>query len=515
MQTILSIDVAADPACALVLGIEGKGVKILAKHYASLGGLFSRDNMLGPTLLPAPDGQAPSTPAPDSFPSSSPEENSLEQQRNSARSLRPLLDQIQAQWHAALLLIPPYDYLSMNLTLPFGDARSLNKVIDLEVQDLVPFDVPEFLVQYHLLKTLPGNLHDIHVSLLPKTYLQAVLRICRQSQFDPMIISTAAGALGGAYQLAPEFFDPDSAILFAQRQFCYVCIAHEGMISTDRIVSFPAAAGLRARQALITEVKLTLRAHEETYQKTLQRVYYLGNHLPLEELQRSLGRNIEPIKAEQFVRGADDNSGPAVLAGIFLRDVEPPPLLTNFRAREFAYSPQLRELFHGLKMLAPYLAALLVIGLISLGAAYLAREYRFRRVERAIAAEIVRQLPDLQRGEASLAAVNEKIKRLEDELKDLGSPSQFTPLDAFANISEDLSRASKEIPDLSLTSLNITPNWITAELDAPDYKDGERIEKSLKNKRQKNIYCKVQREDLGRSGLTNKRFRFKIRICEQ
>ncbi|NLF26235.1 MAG: hypothetical protein GX589_11345 [Deltaproteobacteria bacterium] len=495
MQNILSVDIASEPACAVVLGVEDKTVRLLSKYYASLNDPVSQPDLSNPGHMPLDQDDQPS---PEAGP-----------------SLRPLLDQVKTPWHSAALLIPPHDCLSMNLTLPFGDKRSLEKVIDLEVQDFVPFEVEDFLVQYHPLHTLPDGRHDIHVNLLPRAYLQSILKLCKHSQFDPMIISTAAGVIGGAYYLAPDFFEANSALLFVQGKWCHLCIRMDGKVIANRVISFSALNDRHARHALITEIKLALYANEERCGATLSGIYLCGAGLPLEELQQNLGRELTPIKAEQFVRGAEDNLAAAALAGVFLRDLEPPPLLTNFRAREFAYYPQIKELFRGVKMLGPYLAGLALLAALYLTASYLFKEHRLIRMENALATEIRAQLPELQSGEVSLSTVNEKNKRLDDELRDLGSPSQFTPLDAFAAISEDLSRAAKEIPELSVTSLHISSNRITTELDTPDYKDGERIEKMLKSKRKNNIYCKVEAEDLGRSGLTNKRFRFKIRLCEQ
>ncbi len=110
----------------------------------------------------------------------------------------------------------------------------------------------------------------------------------------------------------------------------------------------------------------------------------------MRELQQGLGRNVEVFKMNR--PGARNRRGgrPGSHGAVFVRDLNAPPVLTNFRAREFAYSPQVKELYRGLRALLPYALILIGVALLVLTTNNSVRERRISVLENTIRKEIGR-----------------------------------------------------------------------------------------------------------------------------
>jgi len=158
MQWILGIDFSAQP-CELTLSkVEGNLVEIADHRTVDLP-LLADHTLLAKTDLSHFISQ-PEKPNRDDLERESGLAEDVESQQlsddNPTRTLvnatvAKLLDtvsSIENQWTAVSVIIPPHDHLALNLNLPFGDAKNLNRIVDLEVQDVVPFELDDFLVQY-------------------------------------------------------------------------------------------------------------------------------------------------------------------------------------------------------------------------------------------------------------------------------------------------------------------------------------------------------------------------------
>lgn len=497
MQSVLSIDASCDPAAAVVVEVEGNKAVVQEIHRFSLGDKFGMQNGTSDA------GAAPSA-----------ELNAAATSELSAfaqiQSLKTVLASIKTPWTSSILVIPPHDYISLNLDLPFASSKGLDKIVGLEVQDILPFDLQEFLLHYRTLGTRPDNNHDIHVGLLPRGIIGNALSVCKAAGLEPYMVSTPAAILGAIPYLSTEKIPDNCGIIFAREPFVYLGIMIDGKACMDRVVD-TRALGEAKGEALMREVRLTFAMAEKRYEKQIEHIYLLGSELPFVNLSGSLHLPVTTVPVPELVKAADNATAVACFASVFAQDLKPPPILSNFRIKEFAYSPQLRELIRGARSLVPFLLAVALLALLTAVGVYSLRERRIHQVRNAMYDQIRAAIPsmDAPRG-SELDALEGENRRLEAQLSNLGSLSALTPLDSLSEISFDLPLSS----GITVTRIKIEGNKLRVEGTAPDYTALEKLERVLKKK--KNVYCRIRKDTTASvPGKQNVRgFSLDILLCE-
>jgi len=518
MQAILSIDASHDPACIQVVEVKERTLRVAHNSLVSLADGFSKEALFAEAGVVSADGSAgpgPATAAEVSSTSTDPKSNALKQ----------ALADVTIPWANCILLVPPLSYLSLNIDLPFRDARHIEKVLDLEVQDQLPFDISEFLIEHRALSESAGQGYDIHVGMMPKICLENALRYCRMAELEPLIITTPGSALEALFILGPDYFAANAAVILARDTECYVLVRTGGQARFNRVLSNPSPAGQKAAPPacswpaeLVAELKLTLAVAESRYQCRIEQVYLISGQLSPYQLQQVLGRNVQAVDLCDVTGGDRQSSSVATLAALFAQDAGSPPILSNFRTREFVYSPQLRELVLGLKRLVPYLAVLLAAAVLSLGVAYYSREAQIRQMNNAMRERVLSIMPNvpLNAGREVAEVVLDQNKALSDDLGQLASPSRLTPLDSFFEISRDLAGVS----NISVDSLTLTGSAITLKGVAAGEKSGYAAQGDLEKvlKKNKRTYCRVGLDSNSskdpRSGAGVLNFTFDLKLCE-
>src|SRR5690606_33273781 len=126
---ILSIDVTDHPARAVAVKVEGRKVEILEERSAPLEGLFSPSQLLqlGDSSILNGNGQGA-----DPQSSSGPLNTNTDAAPSLAiNTFQELISSVQTPWTSAILIIPPYESHSLNVELPFGDPKNIDKILDL------------------------------------------------------------------------------------------------------------------------------------------------------------------------------------------------------------------------------------------------------------------------------------------------------------------------------------------------------------------------------------------------
>jgi len=230
MQSVLSIDATNEPAIVAVTRLDGTTIEVLETHRISLA----------KGLTPTPAGDAArgdGTNAPE----------------------QPKLDfttMVRSPWTSAVVIIAGDQYHSLNLDLPFNDSRRLNKIIDLEVQDLVPFDVDEFVLQHRTVSTNQNGTFDVHVSIMPRARLATILAACREGGIEPAVLSTATSVVGVLPKLYPSF-PRDAVVVMYRSPVYYVTFMLDGEVRSDRIIDHSILNGdTSSPTAALTEIRL-------------------------------------------------------------------------------------------------------------------------------------------------------------------------------------------------------------------------------------------------------------------
>lgn len=547
-QVILCIDATSQPGLLQLVEVEGRKARILQSFEAPLSTLFdplrlralstsSAEESPHSGAVPDADASAegPTTSSDNSTVTSVPESSTdtLPSSGHSelselARTLSSVLSEVSQPYTAAVLIVPAPGYLSLNLDLPFSEPKQVQKILDFEVQDRVPFETSEFLIEHRVLPLPTGYTrsegHDVHVSIVPKRVVSGVLKVCKAAQLEPLIVTTPTSCLEGLYVLAPEYFSDNSGVLYALGNQIHLGLRIHGRMRMDRILSRSSdSPPSELLKQLGTEIKLSLVAAETRYAVKIDKLYVLGDSLDARELSSYVGRLVEPVTLTDLF-GADSpvanltTPSPAALAAPFAQDDPPQPILTNFRTREFSYSLQLSELLSGLRRLGPYCMGVALIAVLWLIGSYLYRDATLKSLEQEMARALQSHAPDItfESGQ-EVAAITAENAKLDRALESLGSGSldQFTALD----ILREISQVMPSNPGITVRSISINGNRVKLMGSAPEYKDVEAIERALQRNRSMKFRAKPPELSAGlgsqpggaRSGQN---FTFDIRVEE-
>lgn len=481
-QSVLSIDATQVPARAIIAAVDRSSVKILSTENIELDLTEIEEDEGIEQQIEDEDVVQP-----------------VKKERRYL-SLSSFIEKVDARITHAILILNPKDYLSLNLSLPFRDYKTLSRVVDLEVQDQVPFDVSEFLIQPRIVGETGGLESDVHVSATPREFLRQVISVCRREGFEPTIISTASSALAGLFLLEPERILSNSAIVLAKPDFTCLAISVGGQVKTDRLLEE------QDPKAIFTEIRRTLLSAERRYGQKIERLYLIGERLSPSVLAKETGREVTPVEEMK------DGCGLAAMGAVFAQDEVASTILTNFRIREFSYNPYTKEVLRGVKALLPWFLGAFLLCILSMMGVYYSRQQELVKLRAALTEQVKRAAPELPVTEGQeVRAVQEENRRIDRQLKELGSSSKIGALEIIAELSKDIASAG----ELSVRRITVTGGGVNVQGTAPDYAAVEKLERIMKTKKPA-LYCKI-RKTTGASaaGQPDRRsFTFDLRICE-
>jgi hypothetical protein len=515
MQTVLSIDISSNPGEAIVANVEGKNVEILERYSLEMPEL-AESIFNAPTAEPA-EGES----------DSNDQVNGADNSESTEPPLNPiaeLLSRVQAKWTNAILTISTSDYLALNIDLPFGDNKNINRILDLEVQDLVPFEIDDFHLTHKTIAPITNGddsstKFDIHVGLISKQYIKKIMDLCHKANFEPAIVTTPSAVAGSVFTLAPMYFSEHSLVILERLPYYYLISCFDGALRNERILMHPSfypqqnGAGVGANlnegnRLIMQDLKLFMAGCEKRYKKNCEKIYFFGKSLSQKDLQNTLARSVEVLSLNEFIQVDDDSSQVATIAAVYAEENNISHILNNFRARAYAYNQKIKYLLQSLKQILPI--TLLFIACIAafVAAKYFINQYKIDRLNSAINEQIVKMLPDVnvQPGNELKTLQNEN-QNLEDQLKDISSLSSLTPLDILLEISKDIPNAVK----VTIKAVKIKDNKIVIDGHAQAYADVDNLHKILEKK---TIYQRVKKIETSANVNGLRPFSFEIWVKE-
>jgi hypothetical protein len=413
--------------------------------------------------------------------------------------LRGAIAEFEPAWSAITVILPQHDFLALNLDLPFGDPRNLDRIVDLEVQDVVPFELESFFVQYAALgagegrsaspgQSDPTKQYDVHIGILPRVVVKNALDLCKLAGLEPNVLTVPSSAIGAVYHLGRDFFTEDSAVVYNRGEEYCVAIFINGEVRVERSVcasEILSAQGLNQQpgaqrheglQHVFTALKLILASAERRYNTRIEKVYLLGRDVRGANTHQLFGRPLEGLPFKDLIKGSDELVGLSPLGAIFAQDEAQRAPLSNFRSREFSFTPRIAEFIRALAGAKRAVISALVAVLISAGAIYGAREYMILSSESALIAAIKKVIPGF---ESEPSQIRESLlkaqQKISDELGAFGSRSKVSAADAFIEI-------IKNIPsngDIAVNSVKVSGLKVQLLGSASELASIERFVKTL------------------------------------
>ncbi len=541
MQTVLAIDTTVEPAQAHLVRVGGKALEVIESHSSNLGAQLSQAEFSAlkaeafHSFKQSLSGASTVTPQTEGDAADNSREEGARILKTIAQGFKDLVNKFQSPWTTSVLIVPTPDYLSINMDLPFKEQKSISRIINFEVQDVVPFDVNDFLIQPRFISARSPGSYDVHVSLIFKSFVRNVLNVCKFGNIEPLIVTTPASVIAALYHLAPDYFVDNSAVILCQERFYSLAFKIDGEVRCDRVLDGQLYDASRGPGSLtvLSDIKLSLAHVERRYERKIERIFFVGDPESASFFKQSLGRSVEVVNLKEFVRASQSQQtnqdqlslGVAGLSALFAQDVKPPQILTNFRVNEFAFSPQLQELFGGLKKLLPYFGALLLAVAVTLLGLYASRQVYRAKLESTISEYVRAALPDtpIAVEGMELAVLSGESQKMATTLKDLGSLSSMSPLAVFLHVSNDMKEAARDLKNkegTDATELTIKSGVIFVKGNVPDYSAADSIRQHMERVKKPDggrFYCGVKMT-VSRTttpGKTTRPFELNMQVCDE
>jgi hypothetical protein len=512
MQCILGVDLSSQPCEITVSNISGTVVEVVQRRtvdlplFSNQGALLHQDcsQLLAESSISTQDDTSRTLSVDDDSSAADSDfqrELTARSVKHTVNALRDALATLEPAWTSAAIIIPPYEHLALNLKLPFGDPKNLNKIVDLEVQDVVPFELDEFLVQHTSLGLLSqsvtdakvaGGAYDVHVALLPTLYVKNILDLCSKAGLDPAVMTVPSSAAGAVFHLAKDFFQGNAAIVRNTGHAYSITLFIEGKVRAEQVVDASnllasAANGAEAdTRPVFTALKLMVAANERRYGVRVETIYLLGVVPDQLGLHQLMGRPVEPLILNDLVKTGDQTVGLSPLGAFFAQDESPAVPLSNFRTKQFSFRPRFAELLRALKETSGYILAAVAMVAVAVAGVYGVRQYNLSRERESLISELQTVVTDFPTEtddiRAALIAAENKISQ---DLGVLGSPAKITPLDALVEV-------IRLVPDSTgVQILSIKVSGTRAQLSgiAPQLSAIEDLERTLRSS--KSLFSKV------------------------
>jgi hypothetical protein len=515
MQCILGIDISCQPCELTVSQVDGTQVEVLHRTVVSLPVFSSHDLLKTPGLVAAVVKSQNSTVevaanSASNAGASSAElaqaflEHNKEAVLGSISELRRAVAELPTIWTATSVILPQNDFLSLNLDLPFADAKNLDRIIDLEVQDVVPFELEPFFVQYAPLgavsdssgsaKTLSGQQFDVHVGILPRVIVKNVLDICKEAGLEPNILTVPSSAIGAVYKLANEFVTSNSAIVYNRGDEYCIAVCINGEVRVERSVyasQILSAVSPERRQEnlqhIFTALKLILASAERRYKTKVDKVYLLGRQVKGTTAHQLFGRPLEGLPLDDILKSSDGQVGISALSAVFAQDDALTTPLSNFRSREFSFTPRVAEFIRALMGTKRLVLRSLVGVALAAAIVFGARAYLISSYEQELIARIRKVIPVFpEQPERVRENLMDAVNKVSEELGALGSRAKVTQAEAFVEV-------VKSIPtngEIAVTSIRVSGVRIQISGNAAELSPIERFIKVLDAR--KDIFSKVE-----------------------
>jgi len=220
-------------------------------------------------------------------------------------------------WAGAKIVssIPGNLFTQRTLTLPFADRKRIEKALPFEVEDTVPFDLGDVVLD-HLVLGIAAAKKDMETQvlcmMLPKTVLRQHLDLLSSAGLDPQVIVPSYAGLSAVAKMMP----PDTGALM----LCGpdMCFRQNGVLKTLRSFSGSLSTG---------GLRHILQALETEHKEKVEKAALLINDEVARAVLAEAGMAVELVIPEINGKKAQD---PVSLGIALLDDV-------NFRRGEFAY----------------------------------------------------------------------------------------------------------------------------------------------------------------------------------
>ena len=384
-----------------------------------------------------------------------------------------------------LASLPAHRGILRNLALPFRDMRRIRQTIGFALDEHVPFEPEDVVVDFRRLPVQPTP-QQTHVlaAAMPKRVIADSLALLTDAGLEPGVLDLDVFGVADAAVLGGINLPGKTAVLHAAAERSLLTLMHDGApVFARSLAQGPQAQDREApdTERLVRQLQHTLYACEDTLRQAYEPDLLLLSG-PCREQLPTLATGMEestgiPTRVWQLqAPGYQPPGGPVeghhpaandVALGSALRGLHRQLRGFNLRRGEFAPHSNLRELRGKLVALGVMACA---VGALGLGNLYLQNHFKAQRldqVQNGIASVFSEMLPGARMVQP-LAQAQERMRDLERRVRAFGglAGSQLSTLQILRELSARVPASLRlEVDNLAISGDSVEMSASAASYD--------------------------------------------------
>jgi len=397
--------------------------------------------------------------------------------------LTEILREKSSSWAGAKIVssIPGHLFSQRTLTLPFADRKRIEKALPFEVEDIVPFDLGDVVLD-HLVLGSSGEKKTAETQvlcmMLPKTVLRRHLDLLAGAGIDPQVIVPSYAGLSAVVNMMPK---DTGALLLCGPDMCF---RHDGVLKALRSFSgSQPTSGLRH----------VLQSLETEHLEKVEKAALLTDDGAARAVLAEAGVAVDLVIPEINGKKAQD---PVSLGIALLDDV-------NFRKGDFAYNLADEGTRRKKRVLIIAAAVAALLFMVNIAVKFSVVQSGYGKLDREIK-EIYRQtFPDGKPAADPVRQMRDKMNEAKKLFGALGSGSSV--LDVMKTVTDGI---PKEVR-VNFTEFILESDRLKLQGEASSFESVDKIKAELQKSP---LFTDVTVQDT-RMGVDNKvKFRFDIKL---
>ena len=429
--------------------------------------------------------------------------------------LQAISQELSTEVDHTLALLPSEQVVFEYLSLPFHDPRRLEQVVPLQVQDALPFDVDDFVIDTLVTGQDPAGDYNILSALAPRKEVASTLQTLARFGANPKLLSTRASAILGLAQLYPEELDGNYALLVHEGERCSVAVVVDNAPRFLREIYVGSSQRPTRRTRFFRDLRCTIQRAEKQFGIHLDDIYAVGPAEQAPELAKGLNREVQHLDLHKRVLSEHENPNAVPWAiGLFAAESagkkQLPLRPVDFRQGNFAYNPTWGNIKEAVSEDRVWLIGALCVCLLWLMTTIYTHTGKVGDIEDVLHTKVKRVFPtDYVPPGGEVDFVDSRISELESQLSGLGSISSLSPLESLKELSEAIS----DDIDISVEEVKILSSGLTFRGTVRDFPSVGALDNALQAR--KKTFCNVT-VDPGRRDTRSSRVKFnaEIQYCE-
>ena len=381
--------------------------------------------------------------------------------------------------HAAdtvLVTVPAHKGMLRNISLPFKDPRRIRQALKGALEEHMPLDPENVIVDFQLLPTQRTTAASLLVGALPHDLIAAHLNLLQEIGLEPTVIDLDVFALANAALCGSPTVGKQVVLIDASPQRIVLTVLQHGVPIFARSLAqglpAPEVSLEAAANHLAKHVHHTLYACENTLQQSYEPESIvlsgmlgdqLGRVAAALEKELELRTEVWHIASEHYKPGKislppEEQTPYTIAFGTAIRGLYRQSVGLNMRRERFALHRDIQELRGRLIGLGAILVLVAGLGLTSLYLNNRFKHQRYTQIQQQIAQIFRDTLPDIRMVQPTFQ-IRERVQDIEERMRAFGGVTgvQLSGLQILREI-------SARVPD----GITVEVETLTVSTDTTD-----------------------------------------------